>query len=35
LLLSYLYGKPTERHEITGKDGGALELATRVIEPGE
>lgn len=25
-LLNYTYGKPAQRHEITGPDGGALEI---------
>ena len=31
LLLAYKFGKPTETHEITGRDGGPIE--TRVVEP--
>lgn len=27
ILLAYAYGKPTERHEITGADGGPVEFA--------
>lgn len=33
LLLAYKFGKPTERHEVTGAGGDALEMALRVIKP--
>ncbi len=31
LLLSYIYGKPVERHELSGEDGGAIQIT--IIEP--
>ncbi len=31
LLMAYTFGKPTEHHEHTGKDGGAIEHKTTVI----
>lgn len=31
LLLSYLYGKPTERHELTGADGSDIKQIIEVI----
>lgn len=34
LLLAYSYGKPRERHEITGKDGGAVQISIiEVVKP--
>lgn len=33
LLLAYAYGKPTERHEVSGKDGGPMTLRVVYDEP--
>ena len=33
LLLAYKFGKPTEKHELTGKDGGAIVSEHRIIKP--
>lgn len=32
LLLAYKFGKPTEKHEHSGKDGGPMEFATFEIK---
>jgi hypothetical protein len=33
ILLNYCYGKPKETHELTGKNGGAIQTETTVIMP--
>ncbi len=32
LLLAYTYGKPTEKKELSGADGGALEIVVRYAD---